>query len=114
MSTRGLPGSPHSLYELGDHNLWQNVHLFSDFEFSLLFDSRAFPFPLPLLLPLPLGCPLALVSLSFALALSFGLTFALDDSVNFHVVRASVPGLLRAQITLDRLYHFLVVGANFI
>ena len=60
------------------------------------------------------GLSLALVTLTyvFALALSFGLTFALDDSVNFHVVRASVPGFLRAQVTLDRMYHFLVVGAK--
>ena len=93
----------------------KRIHLRSDFEFSSLFDSRAFPFPLPLLLPFPLGRPLHLVTLTFAFAraLSFGLTFALDDSVNFPVVRASVPGFLRAQVTLDRLYHFLVVGANF-
>ena len=61
------------------------------------------------------GVPLALVTLSFAfaLALSFGLTFALDDSTNFHVVGASIPGFIRAQVTLDRLYHFLAVNANF-
>ena len=62
------------------------------------------------------GLSLALVTFpfAFALALSFGLTFGLDNSVNLHVVRASVPGFLRAQVTLDRLYHFLVVGANFL
>ena len=81
----------------------------------LLFDSQAFPFSLALVCALASGQSLALVTLSFAftLALSFGLTFAIDDSVNFHVVRASVPGFLRAQVTLDRLSHFLVVGVNF-
>ena len=39
VSTRELLGSLHSLYELGDH---KQKHLRSDFELSLLFDSRLF------------------------------------------------------------------------
>ena len=58
----------------------QTKHLRSDFEFSLLFDSLAFPFPLPL--PLPLSLALVTLTFAFARALSFGLTFALADSVN--------------------------------
>ena len=74
-----------------------------------LFLSLAFAFAFAF------GLLFALVTLTFTfvLALSLGLTFALDDSVNFHIVRASVPVFLRAQVTLDRLYHFLLVGVNF-
>ena len=117
MSTRELPGSPHSLYEFGDHNLLQNVQSCrtQDTCGRISNSLTGFSFTIAFVSDFTSGLPLALVSLSFAfaLALSFGLTFAHDDSVNFHVVRTSVPGFLRAQITLDRLYRFLVVGANF-
>ena len=74
-----LPGAPHSLFELGDHNIW-----------------RKCPSPCPQTKTLAVGLPCSLTHVLFLspspcfLPLPLGLTFALDDSVNFHVVRSSV------------------------